>query len=163
MRRFAIVFLVLLALPVHANLGDTVSECVKRYGKPLGFSEATAKNPFGTMVFIAGGYQLIVFLMNNVEVGARVSKTNKTAFSDAEMKTIMAADGSMPWTSTPSTDPSCLQWKRIDKASVLYDMDKKMLIFTSQAMVNALHIKPPAPPPGPPPQPPPTPAVPATP
>lgn len=163
MRRFAVVLLVLLTLPARANLGDSVAQCVKRYGKPVAFSEANGKNPFGTMVFVAGGYQLIVFLMDNAEVGARVSKTDKTAFTDAEMKTIMNADDATPWNPTPSADPACLQWSRKDNATVLYDTDKKMLIFTSPAMATALHIKPPAPPPPPPPLPPPTPAVPAIP
>jgi hypothetical protein len=163
MRRFAIVLLALALLPAHANLGDSVAACTKRYGKPIAFGEASAKNPFGTLVYVAGGYQLIVFLLDNIEVGARVSKTDKTAFSDAEMKTIMDADSTSPWTPMASVDPTCLQWERGDKSTLLYDKDKKMLIFTSPAMVTVLHIKPPAPPPPPPQQPPPTPAVPAVP
>jgi hypothetical protein len=163
MRRLAFVLLALVLLPARANLGDSVAGCTKRYGKPVAFGEASAKNPFGTLVYAAGGYQLIVFLLDNIEVGARVSKIDKTAFSDAEMKTIMDADATSPWTSAPSVDPACLQWERGDKSTVLYDRDKKMLIFTSPAMVTALHVKPPAPPAPPPPQPPPTPAVPAAP
>jgi hypothetical protein len=32
-----------------------------------------------------------------------------------------------------------LKWSRGDKATVLYDKQKHMLIFTSQEMVNAIH------------------------
>jgi hypothetical protein len=140
MFRSAIILLFLLTIPLRANLGETVEQCVKRYGKPIGYSEASAKSPFGTVVFTATGYTLIVFLINDKEVGARVSKLDKSAFTDAEMKTIMGADlAGSEWTSAPSDDPTCLQWTRGDKATVLYDKEKHMLIFTSEEMANALH------------------------
>ncbi len=141
MPRLVVVLLLLLALPVRANLGDTVADCVKRYGKPGAFTEANAKVPFGTMVFAAGPYQLIVFLNDTVEVGARVSKKDKTAFTPDEMKTIMDADAPTPWVSTPSADPTCLTWSRDDKATVLYDQNAKMLIFTSPQMAAILQAK----------------------
>jgi hypothetical protein len=140
MLRSAILFITLLTIPLRANLGETVEQCVKRYGKPVAFSEANAKSPFGTVAFTAGGYTLIVFVINNKEVGARVSKTDKSAFTDAEMKNIMDADANgSAWTSTPSSDPTCLQWTRDDKTTVLYDKVKHMLIFTSDEMANALN------------------------
>ena len=148
MFRYGLVFLVLLTLPLRANLGETVAQCVKRYGTPRGLSEASAKTPFGTLDFVAGGYTLVVFLLNNTEVGARVAKSDKSAFSDAELKTIMDADSSKAWKTTASSDPTCLSWVRDDKATVLYDKDKHILIFTSPAMADALHklsIKPPPP------------------
>ena len=118
---------------------------MKRYGKPIGFSEANAKAQFGTLVFTAGPYTLIVFLLDTKEVGARVSKTDKSMFTDAEMKTIMDADSDpqSAWTSTPSTDPACLQWTRADKATVLYDKEKHMLM-SSVAMVEAAKAPKPA-------------------
>jgi len=143
MFRNAIVLFVLLTLPLRANLGETVDQCVKRYGKPVGYSEATDKFPFGTLVFTAGAYTLVVFLLNNVEVGARVSKVDKSAFADTEMKNIRAADSNAsPWTPTTSADPGSLQWSRADKATVIYDKTKSMLIFTSQQMADAIKPKP---------------------
>ena len=140
MLRSAIILFSLLTIPLRANLGETVEQCVARYGKPIGYSEANAKIPFGTVAFTATGYTLIVFLINNKEVGARVSKVDKSAFTDAEMKTIMGADSAgSPWTPTPSDDPTCLQWTRGDKATVLYDKARRMLIFTSEEMANAMH------------------------
>ena len=140
MLRSAIILLFLLTIPVRANLGETVEQCVKRYGKPIGYSEASAKSPFGTVVFTATGYTLIVFLINDKEVGARVSKLDKSAFTDAEMKTIMGADlAGSEWTPAPSDDPTCLQWIRGDKTTVLYDKEKHMLIFTSEEMAQAIH------------------------
>jgi len=144
MLRTAIVFFALLTIPLRANLGETVEQCVKRYGKPVGFTEAGAKSPFGTLGFTAGGYTLIVFLLNTKEVGARVSKVDKSAFTDAEMKNIMDADSNeSPWTPTPSSDPTCLEWTRADQATVLYDKAKHMLIFTSEEMADALKAAPP--------------------
>ena len=143
MLRTAIIFFSLLIIPLRANLGETVEQCVVRYGKPIGFSEASAKSPFGTLVFTATGYTLIIFLIHNKEVGARVSKVDKSAFTDAEMQTIMGADSvASPWTSTPSDDPTCLRWARGDKATVLYDKEKHVLIFTSEEMANACHPTP---------------------
>jgi hypothetical protein len=140
MLRSAIILLCLLTVPLRANLGETVGQCMARYGKPVGYSEASAKSPFGTVAFTATGYTLIVFLINNKEVGARVSKLDKSAFTDAEMQTIMGADSvGLSWTSMPSDDPTCMRWTRGDKATVLYDKVKHMLIFTSEEMANALH------------------------
>jgi len=145
MFRFAIVFFALLTMPLRANLGDTVAECVARYGKPIGFTEANAQFPFGTLGFAAADYTLVVFLLGTKEVGARVSKQNKSAFTPAEMQNIMAADtAGLQWISTPSADPTCLTWTRGDKATVLYDKQKYVLIFTSPEMANALHQPPPA-------------------
>jgi hypothetical protein len=138
--RVAIVLLSLMLLPARANLGETVQQCVARYGRPIGYSEAEPKNPFGTVAFSATGYTLIIFLLNNKEVGARVSKQDKSAFTDAEMKTIMGADlGGSQWNSVASPDPTSLTWERGDKATVLYDKDKHVLIFSSQEMVAAIH------------------------
>jgi hypothetical protein len=140
MLRSAIILFSLLTIPLRANLGETVAQCVARYGVPVGYSEASSKSPFGTVAFTAAGYTLILFLSNNKEVGARVSKVDKSAFTDAEMKTIMDADSTgSPWTPAPGADPTCLQWTRADKATVLYDKQKHMLIFTSQEMADALH------------------------
>lgn len=139
MFRWAIILFILLSVPLRANLGETVEQCVKRYGKPVGYSEANPKVPFGTLVFIAGKYTLIVFLLDGKEAGARVAKTDKSAFTDAELKTIMDADADpqSPWASKPSTDPTSLVWTRPDKATVLYDKEKHILIFTADAMLAA--------------------------
>jgi hypothetical protein len=138
--QYTVFFLVFLALPLRANLGDTVAQCVARYGKPLSFSEPGGKSPFGTLIFEATGYALIVFLLNNVEVGARVSRVDKAAFTEPEMRNIMASDStsSLSWTPTTSDDPTCLEWLRPDKATALYDKQKHMLIFTSPEMATAL-------------------------
>lgn len=129
-----------MTIPLRANLGETVAQCVARYGKPIGYTEASAKLPFGTVAFSATGYTLIIFLSKDKEVGARVSKNDKSAFTDAELQTIMAADSSdSPWTPTASSDPTCIEWIRSDKATVLYDKQKHILIFTSQQMADALH------------------------
>jgi hypothetical protein len=142
MYRSAIIFLCLLTLPLHANMGETVAQCVARYGKPVGYSEASATNPFGTIVFAAGKYTLIVFVVKEKEVGARVSKQDKSAFGDDEIQTIMNADSDgTPWTTAKSDDPACLRWERGDKASALYDKDKHILIFTSREMAQAMEAK----------------------
>ena len=146
MFRFAIVLFTLMLLPARANLGETVAQCVARYGRPVGYSEANGHSPFGTVAFSAGGYTLIVFLLGQEEVGARVSKKDNSAFSDAELKNIMGADvGGSQWTPGTSPDPSSLTWSRGDKATVLYDKDKHVLIFTSPEMATAIHAPAPAP------------------
>jgi hypothetical protein len=100
------------------------------------------------MVFTSGPYTLLVFLIGDKEVGARVSKQDKTAFTDAERQTIMGADSTTsPWAPHASTDPTCLQWNRTDDATVLYDKAAHVLIFTSSEMARALHAPRPASPP----------------
>ena len=145
MLRLAVAVLLLLVVPARANLGDVVGDCVKRYGRPQTFTEANPNTPFGTLVFVAGPYGLIVFLHGDIEVGARVSKKDKTAFTPAEMKTIMDADAPTPWIPKPSSDPNTQEWTRADNATVTYDTAAKMLIFTTPEMVKELHAPPPAP------------------
>ncbi len=65
MFRSIIIFFSLLLLPARANLGESVEQCVGRYGHPVGFTEANAKFPFGSVAFSATGYTLIVFILNN--------------------------------------------------------------------------------------------------
>jgi hypothetical protein len=139
MFRYTILLLIFLTLPLRANLGDDVKQLVARYGTPTNFSEASPTNPFGTIVFQAGSYTLIVFLLGDKEVGARVSKTDQSAFTDAERETIMSTDvAGSQWVSVPSPDPAFLQWTRSDQAKATYDKQKNMLIFTSDAMTQAL-------------------------
>src|SRR5277367_4378971 len=98
MFRVTVLLLLLLVLPVRANLGDDIKQLVARYGTPTTFSEPTSTNPFGTIVFQSGGYTLMIFLLGEKEVGARVSKTDKTAFTDAERQLIMSTDqGGSQW------------------------------------------------------------------
>jgi len=146
MTRVAVLLFCLFTIPLRANLGETVEQCVTRYGHPVGYTEAGPKNPFGTVVFSAAGYTLVVFVAKNKEVGARVSKSDKSAFTDVEKQNIMNADSmtAAPWASTTSDDPTCLRWTRADKATVLYDKDKHVLIFTSDEMEQGLHSPPPA-------------------
>lgn len=136
---FPLLALLSLTTPTRANLGDNIKQLVSRYGTPVTYSEATPANPFGTVVFQAGGITLMVFLLGEIEVGARVSKTDKTPLSDAERQTIMGADtGGSQWKSVSSNDPTCLQWTRSDNATAIYDTKKNMLIFTSDQMAKAL-------------------------
>ncbi len=63
------------------------------------------------------------------------------------MKTILNADsGGSTWTVAVSTDPTCLQWARADKATALYDKTKHVLVFTSDDMAEALRKGIPVPP-----------------
>ena len=136
----AAIFVLGAAVPGRANLGETIKQVVARYGNPLGYAEASAKSPFGNILFKENGYQLVLFVLNDREVGARMSKMDKSAFSDAEIQFIMTNDSNgSAWSPVASTDPSCLQWTRADKATVLYDKDKHLLIFTSDEMAQALH------------------------
>jgi hypothetical protein len=143
---FFLFCLLTVTAPLRANLGETVEQCVARYGRPVGYSEANAKLPFGTVAFTAADYTLVVFVMKNKEVGARVSKADHSAFTDVERQNIMNADSlaGSPWTTAASDDPATLRWTRADKATALYDKDKHVLIFTSDEMAAAMHSVQPA-------------------
>jgi hypothetical protein len=141
MRRAISLLLVfsLFTVPLRANLGETIQQCVARYGKPNAFTEADPKSPFGTIIFVAGGFVLTIFVYNGVEVGARVAKADKSDFSVADLQTIMGADtAGTAWITGKSDDPTCLTWTRSDNATAFYDKTKHMLMFTSTAMSDAL-------------------------
>ena len=139
--RILLLVLVLAAslLPARANLGETVEQLVVRYGKPTGYAEASAKSPFGSLLFRVRPYELVLFILNNHEVGARVSKIDKSDFSPVEMQTIIDAEtGVGPWVLTPSSDSTEIHWTRGDHATFIYDKQKHMLLLTSDAMAQAL-------------------------
>jgi hypothetical protein len=141
------VFLVLLALPLRANLGENVKQIVARYGTPTGYTEASAQSPFGTLRFAATGYVLVIFLNGETEVGAWVSKSDKSSLSDAEQKNIMDQDlNGSQWISSPSNDPNELHWTRSDNATVIYDKKKNILIFATPEMNKILQATPAVPP-----------------
>ena len=132
-----------LGSPAHANLGETVQQLVVRYGKPTGYAEANAKMPFGSLEYKAAGYLLIIYLLDSKEVGARISRLDKSDIASADLQNIMAAEtNGAPWTPAPSDDPSSLQWSRVDGATFLYDKDKRILILTSPEMATGLHAAP---------------------
>jgi hypothetical protein len=139
--RILLLILLLAApmLPARANLGETVEQLVTRYGKPTGYAEATAQNPFGSLLFRVHPYELVLFVLDNHEVGARVSKVDKTDFSPIEMQTIIDAEtGPGPWVPASSPDPSEIHWTRSDHATFIYDKQKHMLLLTSDAMAKAV-------------------------
>jgi hypothetical protein len=137
---FLVLILAGTLLPARANLGETVEQLVARYGKPTGYSEAGPQSPFGHLLFRVRPYELVLFILNNQEVGARVSKVDKTDFSAAEMQTIIDAEtGGGPWTPAPSPDPGEIHWARADHATFIYDKQKHMLLLTSDAMAQAVH------------------------
>jgi len=75
-----------------------------------------------------------------VEVGARVSKIDKSDFSPVEMQTIIDAEtGNDKWVPVPSGDPTEIHWSRSDHATFIYDKQKHMLLLTSNAMAQAAH------------------------
>jgi hypothetical protein len=140
--RFALIVFLLAGtfLPARANLGETVEQLVVRYGKPTGYAEAGPASPFGSLLFRVRPYELVLFILDNKEVGARVSKVDKTDFSPAEMQTIIDAEnGASPWQPAPSSDPSEIHWSRADHATFIYDKQKHMLLLTSDAMAKAVH------------------------
>ena len=151
LRRLPLILLFdILFIPARANLNETIEQLIVRYGKPDGYAEANAKTPFGNILFKAGAYELVVFILNNKEVGARVSKVDKSPFSSDEIQAIMAAEtSSAKWVPTPSTDPSMIQWSRSDHATASYDKDKHMLLFTSDTMAQVIQAPPKSQPAGP--------------
>ena len=127
-------------LPARANLGDTVKQLMARYGMPTGYAEAGDKTPFGSILFKAGGFELVIFVLDNHEVGARLSKLDQSAFSDDELQKLMTAEANdQPWAPTASSDPSLTQWSRHDQATFAYDQTNRMVLLSSPAMVQALH------------------------
>jgi hypothetical protein len=127
-------------LPGRANLGDTIAQLVAHYGKPTAYAEASDKTPFGNILFRAGAYEMLLFILDGKEVGARVSKIDKSAFTNDEIKTIMTAENSSgPWTPSVSGDPSLLSWSRSDHATVMYDQQKHMVLLTSAAMAQVVN------------------------
>src|SRR5260221_6693362 len=73
-------------VPCHANLGDTMDQCIARYGKrmpPSGVADPAQAGGVAA-TFQQNGYNFEVYLFNGVVECESITKIDNSLFSDQE-------------------------------------------------------------------------------
>ena len=118
----ATAFLSAAVLPCWANLGDTLSQSIARYGKPITQGKGDSSD---------AGYPWYVFRNGNFEIQEYFSgktcwmedwcKKDRTAMSKSEQSAILNANKGRDKWSEPKEESGARSWLRSDGATALYD------------------------------------------
>ena len=91
MRILIIIMLALTAVPCSARLGETLDQCVARYGPALSSFDTWSKGAFGdkSVTFSKNGYLVVVTFSQNKAVCEFFSKLDKTDLSETEQGALL--------------------------------------------------------------------------
>lgn len=125
---FASLFLAVYSFPVQARLGETVDECINRYGQPISQTQVA----LGTNVhFIFKGVPIYAIFANGlceVITFMGVSPELMTALLDANAGQFKWGE---PYTKTLGDGFALLLWDRKDGARAEYDPRLRVMQFRS--------------------------------
>ena len=86
----------LLCLPSASNarIGETLQQCIARYGQPDSGPEESLSHPKATeCVFIKGGFDISVIFWAGKAASIMFSKLDRSAFSSAEVEELLGKNG----------------------------------------------------------------------
>lgn len=130
-----IVFIiVVLMIPSQAKIGETLDQCVKRYGTPLMDNVMDAKAPFRILIFKSTGYFQKTYFLNNVEVCVRYSKEDQSELSEQEITAILdlELEKGLEWNDPLPTEDFRIIWVRSDfKGAAIYFKALRILHISS--------------------------------
>jgi len=150
--RFALILIFGLIIssvfPCRANVGDTIDQCIARYGKRLPPSGMSDPSRLGgeAALFQKDGYNIEVFLFDGVVACESISKTDGAFFSEEERNKIVQMETSDESWAKPITAHGQLCWMKSDGALIfcyqantplILEMSKHYLDLTSKAKKNA--------------------------
>jgi hypothetical protein len=82
--------LMVAAIPSYAQLGDTMPQCISKYGEPVS-QGVTPPFVYGTSrIFKSQNYLIMVVFINDVAAIVTINKKDKSAMSNEEMERILA-------------------------------------------------------------------------
>jgi len=132
------VFLSLFLIPAQARLGETESQCIRRYGPVL--SRISISNPGMTLPelgFVKNGYAFFITFFNGKVGLMTVQKTDQSELSDNEIDLLLTADSAgQKWLKQPIISPK-IYWQRDDGSLAQYNPINHMLTLTSSEYINA--------------------------
>jgi hypothetical protein len=137
-----ILFFLCLALPIQARLGETLEECIKRYGEPTGRAEEDTivsfnKGEFAiTILFVAGKAEWIVLMKPGSVFAEKLTET--------EIKTLLEANGSgLKWT---EAKVSSIAFARVwatpkrERGAYYETLEHKLNIMTGVGRTRLYHL-----------------------
>jgi hypothetical protein len=126
MKTFAATFLTLmLCISAHARLGETINECIRRYGEPLKADEEKKILGFQKGVF----FVMCIFLDGKCE-SISFKKEDESAFSVSEFEGLREANGGgLEWSQRPD-DPLMWFTQEPTRHAVLADLTTMIAFYT---------------------------------
>jgi len=125
--------------PCRANLGDTMDQCVARYGpsSPSTGVSDPAKTGAPAALFSHDGYDVEVYLLHGVVECEYITKTDKSFFSDADKKKVVASESAAGKWANPVTDRGQTIWMRSDGASIFtFNQDSPLIMAMSASYLQ---------------------------
>lgn len=130
-----IVFGFLLTSSVcQARLGETMDQCIARYGKPPPLPDGVSLPPDSGFdseaVFYKDGITIIAFFSNGVVVAEGILKRDQSAMSDTEKQTLLNSESAgSTWQITNETNAGVIYKRADDNAFATYDYAKYEFLF----------------------------------
>jgi hypothetical protein len=119
MNRFspALLALFLLALPsvLEARIGETLEQCIARYGPPDKGPQDSALHPAATDCgFVKDGLYVVVTVYQGKAVDIMFRKLDGTPFNASEVKELLTANGGTSWMVRKVEESDKLEWATKD-------------------------------------------------
>jgi len=121
MRTFllAVSLVVITLMPAQAHLGETLEQCIARYGAPTGTTTDNDGNK--TADFLKDGVIVGITFLNGKAAYELYMKADASELSATELKTLLEADSDAKntWSEYKNTD-QLKSWNRTDNAFAAY-------------------------------------------
>ena len=110
--------IVLTPTVCQARLGETMDQCIARYGKPPPLPDGVSLPPDSGVdseaVFYRDGITIMAFFSNGVVVSEGILKTDQSVMSDTEKQTLLNSESAgSTWKKTDETNVGVI-YKRAD-------------------------------------------------
>jgi len=143
-RCLAIAFSMLpfIALPCHANLGDTLAMCEQRYGPPVPGLDRPDPSGVGDVLltFKKNGYVVRAVLVRGYVGGESFAKADGAPLTDKEKLALMEAEAH-GWAWAKNTAAAGENWLRTDGAVASYVPAQHFLVLESKEYLTAVAVK----------------------
>jgi len=112
-------------------LGDTIDQCISRYGKRLPPSGVADPGKTGAeaALFTHDGYNFEVYLLNGIVACESISKTDNSLLSDKDKEKIVKSESTGGTWAQPVSAHGQNIWMRSDGAAILSYIPDSPLIF----------------------------------
>jgi len=145
-RILVLLALAALTLPAHARLGETVDQCIARYGQPVAQEDEPAVPGEKSAIFEKNGYAIWAFFLNGkcgMIIFLKIDRDKTVghkymglSMGDDELKTLLdASANSFPWIEADNAEGKF--WYRADGSAAAYDPNKPVLQITAKEFGEA--------------------------
>jgi hypothetical protein len=142
-RRFYRLLMIAFALsivPCRAELGETMDQCIARYGQPVPQDTTPPGLPGKSVTFKKNGYVIMVAFLKGIAGFETIFKEDESELSDKEIEAILQADvAGGKWGKPEQLNlPHAKEmWSRDDGATAVYEPMKHGLVLVSKQYADA--------------------------